>query len=426
MEWASAPHAANEVSPRFRGDLRIFLGGSQLELIVGLTMRILMLHNRYDVRGGEDESTDCEFRLLRERGHEIELVEANNSDIGKSVSKIEAAASAVWSRKWHAEVAHKLGSGGFDILHVQNFFPLISPSVYYAARLAGVPVVQAVRNYRLTCPSANLFRDGQVCHSCLGTSLKLPGIWHACYRGSRVGSATVAAMSAVHRGLGTWGSKVSAFVAISNYVRDVLIQDRFDDRRIVVKPNFVEVSGAFNSRPAAERKHILYVGRLTREKGLDVLIEAYKLSGIKIPLKLLGEGVLEGGDVSGVQVLGKTPLEEVYRLMSEAHCVVMPGRWAEPFGRVAIEAFAAGTPVIASNLGGVAEIVEDSRTGFLVPSGDVAALAGRMKRIVTDDELLERLSRAALQVFHDSYSAESNYNMIMKIYNNVIASDKRV
>lgn len=387
-------------------------------------MRILMLHNRYDIRGGEDESTDCEFRMLRDHGHDIELSEANNSDIGKSISKFEAAASAVWSGRWHAKVSEKLQSGHYDVLHVQNFFPLISPAVHRAAFNAGVPVVQAIRNYRLVCPSANLFRDGNVCHDCLGTKLKLSGIVHSCYRGSRAGSATVAAMSAVHRAIGTWSNKVSSFVAISEYVRDILVRDGFNANNIVVKPNFVEVSGVAEPLPAGSRKHILYVGRLTREKGLDVLLDAYRASGVTVPLKLVGEGDVAGEHGIGVQVLGRKPLAEVYELMSQAHCVIMPGRWAEPFGRVAIEAFAAGTPVIATKLGGVAEIVEHSRTGFLVPPNDVAGFADAIRQIVSNESLANSMAGAALDSFRNKYSAESNYRLLMDIYHHAIETKK--
>lgn len=378
-----------------------------------------MLHNRYDIRGGEDESTDCEYRMLRDHGHDIELLEANNSEIGRSISKVEAAVSAVWSRRWHGSISEKLRLGSFDVLHVQNFFPLISPAVHRAALTAKVPVVQAVRNYRLACPSANLFRDGHVCHECVGTITKFPGIRHACYRGSTLGSATVAAMSGVHRAIGTW-SKVSAFVAISHYVREVLVEDGFSPDKIFVKPNFVEVEGVTRPAAHADRKHILYVGRLTREKGLDLLLEAYKASGLNIPLKLVGDGSVGAEGIAGVEVLGRRPLPDVYELMREAYCVVMPGRWAEPFGRVAIEAFAAGTPVIATNLGGVAEIIDHEETGLLLQLNDVASFAQGMKRLVDDAQASQRMSFAALQVFREKYSAESNHTMIMNIYKAVI------
>lgn len=386
--------------------------------------RILMLHNRYDIRGGEDESTDCEFRLLRDRGHDITFLEAHNTEIGRSISRASTAVSALWSRRWNARVAETLQGGGYDILHVQNFFPLISPSVYWAARAAGVPVVQAVRNYRLVCPSANLFRDGQLCTDCLGTALKLPGIRHRCYRDSAIGSATVAAVSAGHRALGTWRRKVTTFAAISDYVKQTLVKDGFPAENIAVKPNFVEVPGVSAPMPADKRSHLLYVGRLTREKGLDVLIEAYRASGVNVPLKLVGEGMVDGlSEVRGVEILGRQPLAEVYRLMAESLCVVMPGRWPEPFGRVAIEAFAAGTPVIASALGGISEIVQTDRNGFLVPAGDVAGFAGRIRQIVEDRALGNRLAVAALQDFHDHYSADGNYKSLMGIYREAIARD---
>lgn len=387
-------------------------------------MRVLMLHNRYDTRGGEDESTDAEYRLLQAHGHDVDLLEANNSSIGRGISKRKAASSAIWSSSWHNTVAKELRSKQYDILHVQNFFPLISPSVYYAARAASVPVVQAVRNYRLICPSANLFRNSTVCTDCVGTVLKLPGVRHRCYRGSIFGSATVAAMSALHRIGGTWHSKVATYLAISEYVRDALVADGFDGNAIFVKPNFVEAEGVSAPFPHSKRKHILYVGRLTQEKGVQSLVTAYRASGLKVPLLLVGEGPVSGGEAAGVQALGRRPLQEVYRLMQEAYCVVMPGLWPEPFGRVAIESFANGTPVIATKLGGVAEIVEHNRNGFLTNPGDARGLMQFMRDLVENQGLSQMFALNALQKFQAKYSNNVNYEFLMRHYQAAIDQKK--
>jgi glycosyltransferase involved in cell wall biosynthesis len=389
-------------------------------------MRILMLHNRYDIRGGEDESTDCEYRLLRDRGHDIDLLEAHNSDIGKNVSIAEAALSAVWSKRWHGEVTKRLREKSYDIVHVQNFFPLISPSAYFAAKAADVPVVQAIRNYRIVCPSANLFRSGSVCTKCVGTTFKFSGVRHACYRESFSGTATVASMSSIHRMIGTWRTKVSAFLAISNYVKDVLVSDGLSEDLITVKPNFVETDGVSSPLCAVNRKFILYVGRLSKEKGLDMLLEAYARSGVEVPLKLVGEGEVGLNQIEGVEVLGRKSLAEVYSLMSEAYCVVMPGRWPEPFGRVAIESFAAGTPVIATGLGGVAEIVEHGVNGFLVPPGDATRFGDCIRQLICNPQMVEVLAAGATASFRKKYSPDKNYEHLIDVYEKIISNKKKL
>lgn len=378
-------------------------------------LRILMLHNRYDVRGGEDESTDCEVRLLQSHGHHVQLLTADNSLIGNGISRSRAAASAIWNQDWYDRVLNELVSGDYDLLHAQNLFPLISPSVYYAAARAEVPVVQAVRNYRLMCPSANFFRDGTVCHACHGHLIKWPGIRKHCYRDSASGSAVVAAMTAVHSVMRTWSTKVSRYIAISDFVKTQLVAEGFASDLIAVKPNFAELRPSGPPVPAAGRNHFLYVGRISAEKGVDVLLAAASARNAGHPILLVGEGAVEDRSRS-VQVLGRRSLEEVYALMRTAIAVVMPGRWEEPFGRVAVEAFAAGTPVIASGGGGLAELVVDGVNGFTVPAGDPAQLADRMDRIVFDQERLDRMCAAARATFSANYTPDANYEALMSIY----------
>lgn len=376
-----------------------------------------MLHNRYQVRGGEDESTDNEVALLRKKGHEVTLLEENNHSIIGLRSRLTAAASSVWSRDWYDRVKATLSAERFDVMHVQNFFPLISPSVYYAARSRGVPVVQAIRNYRLACPSANLFRDGAYCEDCLGKSFKYPGIINKCYRDSASASATVASMLQVHRSTGTWEIP-SRYIAISEFVRAKLVQDGYPAQRIVVKPNFV--GGQEHPPPvsASERRHFLYVGRFSPEKGIDDLIEAYGSASTTANLLLVGDA---GAEVKkyqqpGVASLGKRPLSEVYELMRNAIAVIMPGRWPEPFGRVAIEAFAAGTPVISTGTGGPAEIIEHGSTGFLTKSACPGELSENLRFLDLNRQVATDMGRAAQKKFLELYSEDANYKRLIEIY----------
>ena len=154
-------------------------------------MQILSVHNNYQLRGGEDESRESEQRILQEMGHRVDVYEEDNDRIA-NFNSIHLALRTIWSSESHATVKKQLSTASYDVMHVQNFFPLISPSIYYAAKTVGVPVVQTLRNYRLLCPNALFFRDGHVCEDCLGKVVPYPGVLHSCYRGDRAASSVTA------------------------------------------------------------------------------------------------------------------------------------------------------------------------------------------------------------------------------------------
>lgn len=375
--------------------------------------RILMLHNHYRIRGGEDESTESELRLLREAGHSVEILRDNSARIGTEISKLQAGIDTIWSRRWFQRVDSELKKGRFDIVHVQNFYPLISPSVYYAARRNGAKVVQAIRNYRLVCPSANLFREGRYCDDCVGKSVKIPGVIRKCYNDSVFESALVAGMSGVHKLLPTWRRHVDAYVAVSQFVKDKLVLDGFPARRIHVKPNFAYESGSGQVLP---RRDMLFVGRITPEKGLGILLDAWSRLQTEERLLLAGEAVSALELPSNVIHLGRLPSSRVRELMHEVRCVVMPGVWPEPFGRVAIEAFSCGTPVIATHAGGLAAIVEDGVNGFVVDPGDVAGLSERLSRLLDGSADMASLSANARKSFLTLYTPQVNLQALESIY----------
>ena len=204
-------------------------------------MRILAIHNRYQIRGGEDEVYEAEVSLLREMGHQVEVYEASNDRVAK-LGKLRLAADTVWSKEAYRDVEHQLKKQRPDVVHVQNFFPLISPSVYYAAKAQGVPVVQTLHNYRLLCPNALFFRDGKVCEDCLGQIIPYPGVMHGCYRENKVASAGVATMLSVHRAMNTWTKMVDSYITLTEFARQKFIAGGIPAEKIVVKPNFVRPS----------------------------------------------------------------------------------------------------------------------------------------------------------------------------------------
>jgi glycosyltransferase involved in cell wall biosynthesis len=382
-------------------------------------MHVLSIHNRYQIRGGEDESSALEAELLREHGHHVTCYEEHNDRLA-SLSSLHVALRTVWSRESYQHVQRHLRHHPTDLVHVQNFFPLISPSVYYAARAHNVPVVQSIRNYRLICPNGLFFRDGRVCEDCMGKRLPWPGVLHACYRQHRAASATVATMLTTHRLLHTWLKQVDVFIAISHFARQKCIEAGLPAEKIVVKPNFVHPDPGVGSGRGG---YALYVGRLSTEKGLDTLLDAWSRLRTPVPLHIVGDGPLAtqvgaaAQRLSHVTWLGRRSRPDTQALMGEAMMLIFPSKWYETFGRVAVEAFAVGTPVIAANLGAIAELVEHGRTGLHFRPGDAADLAAQVEWAIAHPQQLQHMRREARARFETYYTGQANYSQLMEIYN---------
>jgi glycosyltransferase involved in cell wall biosynthesis len=379
---------------------------------------ILMVHNRYRIRAGEDESQESEARMLVKHGCIVDSYLFDNKLLDER-SRLPLAINAVWSTGAYRGVAAMLGRKHYDIVHVQNFFPLISPSVIYAARAKGVPVVHSLRNYRLVCPSGTLFREGRICEICTRKAVPWPGAVHACYRGNHGASTVAATMLAVHNALGTWRKGVALYVALSEFARAKFVQSGFSSERIAIKPNFVDPDpGVGNGRG----NFAVYVGRLSAEKGVHTMLAAWAELGQILPLKVVGDGPLRGAvmamanSIKGVQFLGARTKDEVLQMMGEAALVIVPSEWYEPFGRVVIEAYSKGTPVVAATSGGLTELVSEGQTGFMFQPGNAEQLAVAIRSALSDPERLLRMRHAARQEFCKKYTASANLRMLLAIY----------
>lgn len=387
-------------------------------------MRILSIHNAYQIRGGEDESRACEEQLLRDHGHQVDVYEDTNDRIA-TLSSAQLAAKTIWSNEAYQAVKDHLTQHQVDVVHVQNFFPLISPAVHHAAKAAGVPVVQTLRNYRLLCPNGLFFRQGSVCEDCLGKAIPYPGVLHGCYRESRPASAGVAAMMVAHRALKTWTHTVDYFIALTEFARQKFIEGGLPAHKIIVKPNFVAPDPGVGQ---GDGGFMLYVGRLSVEKGLDTLIEAWRRLEHPVPLKIVGDGPLAGlvteaaQQLDTVEWLGRRPMTEVHQLMGQATAVVFPSKWYETFGRVAVEAFAKGTPVVAANIGAIAELVKSGYTGQLFCPGDPDDLATQVKWVVEHPAAVQTMRHQARAEFEAKYTAAANYRRLIDIYDKASAS----
>jgi glycosyltransferase involved in cell wall biosynthesis len=386
-------------------------------------MKILTVHNKYKFRGGEDESREAEDRLLVARGHEIRELVFDNKTITGATTLI-AGLTASWSSRAYRQVHQALSAWKPDILDVHNFFPLASPAVHYAARRLGIPVVQTLHNYRLFCPGALLFRNGAPCEDCVHSRFPWRGIVHRCYRGSALQTSAVSVMIGVHKTLRTWERTVSQFIAVSEFAKRKFVEAGFPESKIMVKPNFVLDPGA----PGVGGGELVFVGRLTPEKGVRTLLAAMALTNPSVSLAIVGDGPLEPEVRSAaasdprIRYLGRISQGAVLDLLGRATALIFPSEWYETFGRVAAEAFARGTPVVAARIGAVAEIVEDGRTGFHFQPGNARDLARVIDLAYGSPQRLVSMRQEARREFELKYTAERNYELMMTAYNRAIAN----
>ena len=381
-------------------------------------MKILAVHNRYQRPGGEDQVFVDETALLESRNHRVLRYEVHNDQV-KQVNRLTLAKDTVWNTSAYRELGALIRRERPDVVHFHNTLPLVSPAGYYAARAEGVPVIQTLHNYRLLCPVALFFRDGGVCEDCMGKAVPWPGVVHRCYRGSLAASGVIATMLTIHRALRTWTEMVDVYVALTEFARNKFIEGGLPAGKIVVKPNFVAPDPG---RGQGGGGYALFVGRLAAEKGTGTMLAAWDRLGTRIPLKIVGDGPLRDRVVeaaarqSNVEWLGHRPVEEVHALMGKADMLVFPSEWYETFGRVAVEAFAAGTPVIAANIGAVAELVEHGRTGLEFRPGDPEDLVTQVEWALSHSAELRRMREEVRAEFEAKYTAERNYRTLMEIY----------
>ena len=392
-------------------------------------MKVLVVHNRYQQRGGEDAVVDAETRLLAANGVEVQRFDADNDAIQSVVTKIQVSFGQ-FGLPTAAQARFRRALSAFrpSVVHVHNWFPTLSPSLFNICYRENVPVVHTLHNYRLLCVNATLFRDGHVCEDCVGTTLRTPGVLHSCYRGSTAGSAVATAGMLTHWSLGTWNRSIDRFVALTEFARQKLIEGGLPSDKVIVKPNFVDPDpGPGEGRGG----YFLFVGRLTEEKGIRVLLDCWK-DGQDLPtLKIAGTGPLENevraavGTMPNVEWLGARSSEEVLGLMADASALLCPSQWYEGMPRVVIESLAVGTPIIASSIGCYPEMIVDGETGALFHTGDAVALRSRLRDLLQGNSLTSMRTNAR-RCFQSNYTGDKNLSLLLNVYRSVLKSGKLV
>lgn len=393
-------------------------------------MRILVTHNNYLLPGGEDAVVRSEVAMLKEFGEEVLLYDRNNKEIENAsiFRKIQYVLELGGSPRTYREIRLLIKKFRPDVAHFHNIFFSITPSAYQACKDEGVPVVQSQHNFRLLCSNALFYRNNKVCEDCLGKNW-IPGIYHRCYKNSFWASYFLSRMLQKHWQKGTWLNMVDCYVVAAEFTRQKYIQGGIPADKIFVKPNFFD-----QVRPESDRKsrdYVLYVGRLSDEKGVDVLIKAWRsLEGV--PLKIMGQGAREGQlrdlaqGIKDIDFLGHVSQDKYHDYMSRARMIVLPSLCYESFPRVFVEACAYGVPVVASRLGSLQELVRDGENGVTFEAGNPRDLAQKIRHILSDESGWKRMRENALENYRLRYTSRKNYEILKDIYNKMILKSKAI
>jgi glycosyltransferase involved in cell wall biosynthesis len=379
-------------------------------------MTVLQVHNFYRVPGGEDRVYEAESELLTRHGHKVARYAVHNDAAGR-MSALNIGIRAIWNQNTYREVRTVLREHKPDIVHAHNTFPLISPALHYAAAAEQIPLVQTLHNYRLICPGATLYRRGQVCEDCLHSRTLWPAIRHACYRNSRPATTVVSSMLLGHRVAGTWTNRVQHYIALTEFSKQKFIESGIPANLVSVKPNFLLSDPGIG---AGDGGYALFAGRLSEEKGLRTLLRACQ-DLPEVPLKIAGDGPMRAfveervSKLPNVDYLENCGRQKLLELLKHAQFLVFPSEWYEGLPLVIIEALACGTPVLASALGSMTELIQEGVNGRFFQAGNSDSLVNCIRAMLVAAPGMRKFARAS---YEREYTPERNYELLMNIYGN--------
>lgn len=382
--------------------------------------RILMIHNRYRIPGGEDTVVENEVKMLRRHGHEVFLYERDNNEVDafSIVDKLLLPFRTIYSYEAKREINRIIKNQSIDIVHVHNTFHLISFSVYDAAFSLNKPVVQTLHNFRFICTNGLLYRNGTVCEECIHKGITR-SIGYGCYRNSRAQSFIM--FLAIQRMLNSGILNRIKMIALSEFSRNLLIQSKYvPEKNVCIKPNFVK---AQNYIPYQSRKkQIVFAGRLDEIKGIRFVLSVWnKLGDDALELIICGDGPLfeecrsfiREHDLKNVVMKGFILKEEIINLLRNSIAMIFASRVYENFPMSIVESFSCGTPVIAPQFGNAGIMVKDGVNGYLYEQNSEDSCIQAIKKVIND------IDKDYSGIF-TGYYEEDNYRMLMDIYKRAI------
>ncbi len=391
-------------------------------------MKILIIHNHYLERGGEDAVFESERKMLRNNGHQVHSYERSNSEIRQFgfFQKLKFVFKDIfWSKEIYNEISEIIKNFNPDIAHIHNPFIMMSPALYAALKDKNVPIVQTLHNYRLGCFNGLFYKNGQVCEQCLKWGSFL-GVIRKCWRKSFLQSMLFYKLRRKYNKLKVFEEIIDRYIALSEFSRKKLIECGIPEDKISVKQNFIE--SPFQSK-RIPGEHVLFVGRLSDYKGIKTLIKAFQALP-EIKLKIVGDGPLKKDlkfslcQNENIEIMGSKFYEETLNILKDSAFLVFPSECYENMPRTIIEGFACGVPVVASDIGAIPELIKNGETGLLFSAGDANDLYEKIRYLIQNKELVERMGKIVFNVYKEKYTPDKNYNMLMDVYKKALAVSK--
>ncbi len=384
---------------------------------------VLIVHNYYQIPGGEDTVVANEKKMLEDNGHKVILYSRNNSELKtmKKLQKILLPINTIFSVRTYREIKKCIKKNNIDIVHVHNTLNLISPSVYYAALSCKVPVVQTIHNFRLLCPAATFYRDNHICEDCIKYGLKC-AIRHNCYRNSKIQTLACVITLKIHRFLEVY-RKIN-YICLTDFNKEKLLQLNNNSKQVItsskvfVKSNFIDMNEK-EFLQKQRKNQFIFVGRLDKLKGIDILLNAW--TNIKnVDLVICGIGpeeewcrsFIKENNMTNVQMMGFISNDKVIDMISESKALILPTQWYEGFPMTIIESLACGTPVIASNIGNVGDLIKDRINGLRFNFDSIEDLR---KKIYEINDMYE----SSRNYYEEHYTKEQNYKELVSIYSSI-------
>ncbi|MES2731079.1 MAG: glycosyltransferase family 4 protein [Bacteroidota bacterium] len=390
-------------------------------------MKILIIHNTYQLKGGEDVVFRAESELLAQEGHEVETVIFDNKEIRSLKDRLIIGIKSIYNWQSATLIEDKINYFKPDILHIHNFFPLLSPSVFFVASKLNIPVVMTLHNFRLLCPSAILYFDHRIYEKSVHKIFPMHAILNGVYRNSILETAAVSLVTGVHKLIGTWRNKVDRYIVLSEFAKKKFLNSSLQVTadQLSVKANFVEDLGL----DFVEREmYFLFVGRLSHEKGIPTLFEAAKLGGFK--LKVIGDGPMRelveeyASKYPNIEYLGFQDKAFIIDQMRRCRALVFPSACFEGCPMTILEAYSVGSIVLAANIGAIGEIVQHQTNGLLFESGNAEDLKKQVDWLSQNEKEMNIMLGNARLSYERKYHPHVNYEILMDIYNELIEAKK--
>ncbi len=378
-------------------------------------MKILLIHTYYQIKGGEEAVFEQEYALLKKHQEVRRLVFYNKSGLCGAMQFF----FSIWNIRAATKVRKTIRKNRPDVVHIHNWHFASGPLIIRTVKKMGIPVVLTLHNYRLLCPSATLFYKDHIFTDSLYTPFPWKAIRNKLYRNSAFQTFWLAFIIWAHKKMGTW-QNVDQYIVLTDFAKTLFLNSTLGlkERQFTVKPNFVHSSPInFTER----KRHFLFVGRLTEEKGIGVLISAFARSGYQLQIAGSGPLMEEVGqaceEFESITYLGSLNRAEVIAAMQKCSAIIFPSIWYEGMPMTIIEASSLGTPVIASNLGVMASLVKNGDNGLLFEPGDVHSLQNVLDIWSSFDESVQKqYCRNARAFYEMHYTPEYNYTILERIY----------